>query len=154
MNKIRDFEIKQQIRSPGDRPGPNPWTGNNHQHVRMSIPKWTGALDQQCRVHDRNGFKSRWPYCWCASIEPKPSWGQFGGATTDFAAGGGAFGEANPWETPVMPWGQGQQPPGPNPFEEAAAAALMNDVIPPVNPMELESVRKDSSGTIPIDKVS
>ena len=146
VNKIRDFEMQQQIRSPGDHHGPNPWTGNNS--AQMSLLEWADPLNLN-GLGAGNGFNAR-----CSPTEPKPSWGQFG-ATTDFAASGGsAFGEANPWETPAMPWGQGQQPRGPNPFEEAAAAAgLMNDVIPPANPIELESVRKDSSGTIPIDKV-
>ena len=58
-----------------------------------------------------------------------------------------------------MNWGPTQppQPCGPNPFEEAAAAAvpqkLTDDLLPLVNIMELDAVRKDTSGTIPIDKV-
>ena len=60
-----------------------------------------------------------------------------------------------------MTWGQ-EQPRGPNPFEEAAAAMAMNPplpiledvhVIPPVDPVELNKVRNDSAGTISIDKV-
>lgn len=40
-------------------------------------------------------------------------------------------------------------PMGPNPFEEA----LIKDMIPPANEIELRSAERDSPSSIPIDKV-
>ncbi|CAG7733227.1 unnamed protein product [Allacma fusca] len=133
------------------------FTQDQHEVVMRQLMK----INEVNKIHDvqmqqGHGRTAPGPNPWTES-ESSDAWSQFSnqqrGGPTDF---GSQFSGPNPWGSVSMPWGQPQQPSGPNPFEEAAAAAippaLSENCLPPVNMMELEKVRKDTSKSIPIDK--